>query len=359
MVCCSECFSDRELKAAITSLGKTGDCPLCGAKDVSLYDSDIHYEYTDLEDHLTSVIRIYKAENDSYIDIPVDAWASLEKHLKNDWNIFACSEENIRIIVQDIIEKSLFLNPEILTKNVAVPEVYDADYLRNNSIVKSGKWECFRKELRNNNRFHNDDLNLAVLEDALKDTAITIPEGSAYYRARIMKDEKMYTAKEMGAPPADIASAGRANSKGISCLYLASKLETTVKEIRAGAFDYVTIGTFKIKKNIQVIDLSSIIHNSPFYGRTDKINFMINEKHLREIDRDLAKPVSSRDSELDYLPTQYISDFVKSLGYDGVQYMSTFDKETSNLALFDPSVCELIDRQSYVIDNLDYKLNVL
>lgn len=75
------------------------------------------------------------------------------------------------------------------------------------------------------------------------------------------------------------------------------------------------IGTFKIKKNVQVIDLSSIIHNSPFYGRTDKINFMINEKHLREIDHDLA--------------------------------------------LFDPSVCEMVDRQSYVIDNLDYKLDVL
>ena len=119
------------------------------------------------------------------------------------------------------------------------------------------------------------------------------------------------------------------------------------------------IGTFRMNRDLKVADLSSITHNSPFYSKVDKIKYLINEMHLRKIDGDLAKPVSSRDSELDYLPTQYISDFVKFLGYDGVKYIRTFDKQTYNLALFDQSVCDMIYSRIYVIDNLDYRLNVL
>ena len=96
----------------------------------------------------------------------------------------------------------------------------------------------------------------------------------------------------MGAPPDDVASAGRANSKGISCLYLANERKTTIKEIRAGVFDFVTIGTFRVKQDLKIIDLSMITHNSPFYADKDKVKFLLNEKHLRNIEKDLAKPVS-------------------------------------------------------------------
>ena len=37
------------------------------------------------------------------------------------------------------------------------------------------------------------------------------------------------------------------------------------------------------------------------------------------------KPMSRLDSDPDYLLTQYISDFAKYLGDDGVKYFSTFD----------------------------------
>lgn len=112
-----------------------------------------------------------------------------------------------------------------------------------------------------------------------------------------------------------------------------------MKEIRAHAFDYVTIATFKLIREINVLDLCSITHNSPFYADTDKVDYLINEQIMRAIERDLAKPMSRWDSELDYLPTQYISDFAKFCGYDGVRYYSTFDKDAYNIALFDSSAC--------------------
>lgn len=62
---------------------------------------------------------------------------------------------------------------------------------------------------------------------------------------------------------------------------------------------------------------------------------------------------------MDYLPTQYISDFAKYLGYDGVKYISTFDKDSYNLALFDTEICACIYKSTYLIGDLDYKLNTL
>ena len=142
-------------------------------------------------------------------------------------------------------------------------------------------------------------------------------------------------------------------------MYLGNKRKTTIKEIRAGAYDFVTIATFKVKRDVKVVDLSVITHNSPFYAATDKIKYLINEKHLRNLEKDLAKPVSKRDSDLDYLPTQYISDFAKYLGYDGVKYISTFAKDSYNVALFVTKICSCIYKRNYLIGNLDYKMNAL
>ena len=169
----------------------------------------------------------------------------------------------------------------------------------------------------------------------------------------------------MWAPPDDVASPGRANSKGQSCLYLCNHKKTTVKEIRARAFDYVTIATFKLNRNVRVLDLSSIVHSSPFvyrspfYTENDKVEYLVNESTLRQIQNDLAKPMSRLDSDLDYLPTQYISDFAKFLGYDGVKYFSTFEKTSYNVALFDSSACDCTYHRNFLIGDLEYKMSAV
>lgn len=52
----------------------------------------------------------------------------------------------------------------------------------------------------------------------------------------------------MGAPPIDKTTDGRANARGIRCLYLGDTAETTIYETRAGAYDYVTVVNFNSKK---------------------------------------------------------------------------------------------------------------
>ena len=361
MKCCVKCFNDKEVKAAIEMIGHRGTCPICGSLDTWIYDSDLNENDSIVEDMLESIIEIYVPESELPYTYPDNDKASIADRLCNEWDIFAGTSNEVMKIVKEVVDNSLFLSEKLLVEPVGIPQLFDEDYLLKNSIMRDHTWNEFKKSLRNVNRFHNDFINLELLEEILKVAKISIPEGERFYRARVANEKGSvgFKRKEMGAPPDDIASPGRANSKGQSCLYLSNKKKTTVKEIRAHAFDYVTIATFKLIREINVLDLCSITHNSPFYTDTDKIEFLVNDQILQDFERDLAKPMSRWDSDLDYLPTQYISDFAKFCGYDGVRYYSTFDKDAYNIALFDSTACTCTYHKTFLVGDLDYKLTVV
>lgn len=361
MICCVNCFNDKEIKAAIEEIGLKGDCPICGKVNTWIYNSNLEKGDSPIDDMLGAIIEIYVPESELPPTYPTSNKKPINERLCDEWRIFSVTPPKIFEIVKGIVENSWVLNKKILVEPVGIPQLYDKEYLLNNSIMKEYTWDKFKKNLRNINRFHNDYFNLELLREILKIAKISIPIGEKFYRARISneKGKAGFKRKEMWAPPDDIALPGRANSKGQSCLYLSSKKKITVKEIRAHAFDYVTIATFKLTREINILDLCSITHNSPFYANTDKINFLVNEQILRAIERDLAKPMSRLDSELDYLPTQYISDFAKFCGYDGVRYFSTFGREAFNIALFDSNACSCIYHRNFLVGDLDYKLSGL
>lgn len=227
MICCTECFSDLEIKVSIESLDHKGECPVCGAKNIWIYDSESDGENTDFKELLASVIGIYEPEEKLDDSVPDDARRSIEEHLQDDWNIFKVDKAGIKKIVEGLIHSSADLDEKLLIQRTGVPYLYDEMYLQRNSIFGKYQWDDFRKYLRNENRFHAKYINLSLLSEVLRDTVSIIPQGTNLYRARLAKDACGYKTEEMGAPPDDLASAGRANSKGVSCLYLANRKETT------------------------------------------------------------------------------------------------------------------------------------
>lgn len=56
----------------------------------------------------------------------------------------------------------------------------------------------------------------------------------------------------MRMPPTEKARPGRIGAEGIPCFYLTNNVDTAIKEVRAGAFDYVTVAKFKLKNNIRL-----------------------------------------------------------------------------------------------------------
>ena len=77
---------------------------------------------------------------------------------------------------------------------------------------------------------------------------------------------------------------------------------------------------------------------SPFLAGMDFTQYAFNIEHFRKIKNEIAKPLRRYDSPLDYLPTQYISDLIKSQGIKGIAYQSTMIEGGLNYAIFDESL---------------------
>ena len=182
-----------------------------------------------------------------------------------------------------------------------------------------------------------------------------------YYRGRISTNSKGFTPSEMSAPPYDKSTDGRANSAGISRLYLTNDRETTFHEIRAAEYDYITVGTFKQLVPLKVVNLSRISKISPFAEDIDCTELAINKDNLSKINEEMSRTSRRGDSPLDYLPTQYICDFVMSLEddsgnklFDGISYQSAMHSDGYNLAIFDPKKFKCTFCRTYEVTKLKY-----
>lgn len=59
-------------------------------------------------------------------------------------------------------------------------------------------------------------------------------------------------------------------------------------------------------------------------------------RFLERLGQELTRPVMPQAAAIDYTPSQFLCEFIKGQGYDGVIYLSSLS-EGINLALFDPS----------------------
>lgn len=232
------------------------------------------------------------------------------------------------------------------------------------SLLTTNSWDDFVNAIKTKNRFHTHYVDLDLLERFCSYIRKPYKAGEMFYRCRISTEEGL-SVKEMGAPPFEKTTDGRANARGIRCLYLGDTAETTIYEARAGAYDYVTVGKFKLKKDIIVVDLKKINQISPFIDGLDCLEYAINKEHLNKINNEMGKIMRRSDSALDYVPTQYITDFVKSIIHDGVEeyagieYKSVMHSDGYNLAVFDPDVFECVGTKVYRIDTIDYRKHII
>ena len=361
MIFCSECFVDSEIKAKIKENNRIGDCPVCGAKSSFLYDTDINSNLDGLFDDL---IDVYSAREDLPASVADEDLKTLPSIFKEDWNIFSdIPISAISQILKTVSREMYSYLPELFTQPVGIAEKYDVSYLQTHSILKNNSWNDFLQGIKHKNRFHTQVFNLELLAEYCRLIAEDLPvTNKRYYRGRISKDATGFTPSLMGAPPCENATAGRANSDGISRLYLSNDRETTLHEIRAAEYDYITIGTFKQLYPLRVVNLSRISQISPLSEEIDCTELAINKDNLALINKEMAKTMRRGDSLLDYLPTQYICDFVMSIvdkngniQFDGICYQSAMNNRGYNLAVFDPQKFKCTFCQTYEITSLKYK----
>jgi hypothetical protein len=329
MKCCINCFKDTEIKTTIKAIGTNGDCDFCSAKNVLV--CDVSDGENPIKDYIMQLVDAYAVSDNPHAK-PINI------SLHDDWDIFNVGTDIIQNIVTNTCEHNLS-DSSIFRKKVEIPALSDADFLFESGVVRGHSWKEFSDSIKYGNRFHSELFNAEAFTSVLTILAKPHPANSTFYRARIASSKKGFAKEEMGAPPPDKRSAGRINPEGIGIMYLSSDIKTVLSEVRANAYDYVTIGKFKSTKDISVVNLSGFPSISPFKYTDEIAKFAVNRKVFSEISTEIAKPMRRSDSVLEYLPTQYIAEFIKSRSfkgqtYDGVEYASTLKQGGANTALF-------------------------
>lgn len=314
--CCPECFGDRGLRNNIipTHSEVRGECGYCGTKDVDLV------EPSKLSDVFEVLVSIYE---------PDPQGKSLVEWMKSDWQLFSHPKMDVahaKELLSEILDDG-----EIVRKSFSPAEKHSSDGL--------AQWGTLRDELLYKNRYFLDE---ALDTDRLKELLDQLPADEmpeTWYRARIITSDGSYPIEEMGAPPKRLATSGRANPAGIPYLYLGSLPETAASEVRPHTGEVACVASFHIPKPLIAVDLRNPrMLVSPFVlGDATAIGQLRADiPFLERLGEELTRPVLPRSAAIDYIPSQYLCEFIKKIGYDGVVYRSSVS-DGINLALFDPS----------------------
>ena len=344
---CINCFRDSVIRNIIKSYGSRGNCDFCSSKDIEIFD--ISEPQNLISDKITSLIQIYTSSDCK------DA-RPLKEILRDEWDIFSGGAEGINALVKALCSVELGEDNDVFTKNVSIDRLHDLEYIKEYSVIRGLTWKQFSEAIKYSNRFFSSNFNEDVFASFLSMAQKKYDVGTNFYRARITSNPKGFLCDEMYSPPIGKRNAGRVNPEGIGVLYLSTDEKTVLNETRVTAYDYVTIGEFKSKKALKVVNLSEISRISPFLYEEDFERYALNRQVFQEMASEIAKPVRRNDSPLEYLPTQYISEFVKSQGYDGVEFESTLKKGGINIALFDESLVECICVKTIEVINVEYVL---
>lgn len=159
---------------------------------------------------------------------------------------------------------------------------------------------------------------------------------------------KGWNAQDSSAPPADYVGNGRANPDHIRYLYLSEDSVTPVYEVRPIIGQTVSVAKFKLQKDVKIYDLTLDIH--------DLIQDTVTEfpRLYNTIGAMFSRPYNGEISK--YLPTQYLAEEIKNMGFDGLRFRSSLNKGGINIVLFDPDICTAISSDLVDVKEIELKL---
>lgn len=314
MFACPDCFDDKELKGFISLSTQLGDCEICNSKNKPLVDiSELHDFFKELIDNFQV----------SSTGIP------LVRKIQLDWHFFSSTK---------VANKLLNILLPIISSKIASSKTqvdYADDIIENYSY-----WEKLKDEIKWKNRYIT---NIGYLVDELGwdgffNSQYELSSSEKLFRARLhnQSGSKPFTKKEMLSPIPKNTNGGRANPSGIPFLYLSDTQETVLYEIRASYLDEISVGYFKTNSRVvKIVDFTE--DTQLFQTDPNQINKVIKGKLLREIiSKDLSTPMRRYDSDIEYVPTQFICEFIKTFtGADGIRFNSSLHPKGKNIVIFD------------------------
>ena len=250
------------------------------------------------------------------------------------------------------------------------------------TTLKWSDYRHFREELQSKFRYFRTDWSsgyIGALKHTCKKRIIIITQDTELWRSRLegslvpcAPDDmtiQAYSCEDMAAPPPNLTRASRIGVTGIPVLYLSSDKDTAMSEVRPWKNQPVSLAKFHVTKDLNIVDccqcgLDGTIAdlNKLWPLASLKRKEIIPDSEQEDIawawiDSAFSEPVSQLDEPLEYIPTQVIAEFFKTVGYDGVKYRSSV-APGYNIALFDVNSAKAIETMLYYTNDICYRFSI-
>lgn len=333
MKVCVNCFNDEEIKSFIISNSTdNGNCDSCNHNSKTKL-----IDINELLDFFAEFIDIFEED---------ELGSSLTKITQDDWNIFVNEDVAINILsnVLTLLGKTQINSTSLVNYSTEIRECVSY-------------WDTLKDVLKWEKRFLT---NLNEIRDfgwdRLFSTVATWSPANKLYRARIHHTEgsDKYSIEKMGQPEREKVSDGRANPVGIPYLYLSKSVKTTLYETRASFLDELSIGEFEVKNSSKLIlvDFTEVLSS---YKNIESIKGHTKSVLLKtRISDSLSKPIRRYDSTLEYIPTQFICEYIRYItNADGIIFNSSLDKNGQNIVLFEQNKVECTAVEKHKVIRID------
>lgn len=225
-------------------------------------------------------------------------------------------------------------------------------------------WEIFCTYIIEKNRYILDEKSVSIRDEILstvQNYEDEINTDKQFFRARFANELKSnehgeivvenFTAEQLLAPPKHLTRDGRVNPAGIPYLYLAENGETAIAEIKPYLGARITVGKFRPKNKFKIVNLKKNLPSVVDIIASGKIedynNLWVGIKMYFSVP---FKPGETTK----YIPTQYLAELFKNIGYDGLLYESVQNRGNYNLAIFSDDKVDYLGQYTHSIVDIDY-----
>ncbi|MDR1829672.1 MAG: RES family NAD+ phosphorylase [Candidatus Fibromonas sp.] len=257
-------------------------------------------------------------------------------------------------------------------------------------------WNNFEKELKTQNRYFPKSEFIDLFRKTAEEVKYMLPKGYTLYRARkiemenfssevnevintaikdsykYQKNENIWEYIEHISPeewendyinkfslqnikfwgfnsedsdaPLRSNTQGRVNPIGISYLYTACDVNTAIAEIQPTIEQTISIAKIETLKELKLFNFDfhnafkdSALFKKPLreFAKRKGMSYFDFKLIFDTISELFSKPILGDTNN--YYATQYISEFLKHLEFDGIKYKSSLEKGGLNIVLFDTS----------------------
>ena len=239
-------------------------------------------------------------------------------------------------------------------------------------------WSSFKEEIIYNNRFIKNHTVLDYLTKITEKSQTQIEKDTILYRARVFnRDDSLlsniiskfnaakgqatidsqkqneflgYDEKNSFVPSnSDLVGDGRANPSYIKYLYTAEEPYTALVEVRPYLDTEVSVAEIKVNESLKIADFT--------YERWGRIEDGVMKNLMFLIMSDLSKPSDS--DKKSYIPTQYVAEYIKAIGMDGIKFNSSLYSRGRNVTIFNYDKCIAIASKLYKIKDICYEASAV